>query len=65
MVVERGSLWFRVFATRFGENSLFVHDEGGSLVWWRNLVSNGRGVGSNVGSWIDNSCVCEVGDGNS
>jgi hypothetical protein len=34
-------------------------------VWWRNLVGNGRGVSSNVGRWIDDNSVCEVGDGNS
>lgn len=64
---EQSSLWFRVLASRFGEDSLFVHEDGrrGSM-WWRNLVTNGLGVGTSTkGSWIDDNCVCEVGDGNS
>jgi len=55
-----------VLATRFGEGSVFVHaDNGRGSVWWRNLVSNGHGVGIVANSWIDDNCVCHVGDGNS
>jgi len=56
---ERGSLWFRVLLSRFGEGSLFFRaDDGRDSVWGLNLVSNGCGVVTVIGNWIDDNCVC-------
>ena len=64
MLVDRGGLWYRVLAARYGELGGRLEDGGRSgSCWWREASRiRDRGVGGESG-WFDDQVVRRVGDG--
>ncbi|GAU31515.1 hypothetical protein TSUD_332900 [Trifolium subterraneum] len=64
MLVDRGGLWFRVLAARYGVERGCVR-EGGRIgsAWWREIVRIRDGVDGLGGRWFGEGVVRKVGDG--
>ncbi|KAK2382749.1 hypothetical protein QL285_070265 [Trifolium repens] len=64
MLVDRGGMWFRVLAARYGVEGDRVREGGrkGSA-WWREMVRIRDGVGGFRGGWFRESVAKKVGDG--
>jgi hypothetical protein len=64
MLVDRGGMWFRVLAARYGVERGRLREGGrrGSS-WWRELASIRDGVGEAEGGWFRECVEKKVGDG--
>jgi hypothetical protein len=64
LLVDRGGIWFRVLAARYGLDRSRLRDGGrrGSS-WWREIVSIRDGVGGIGGGWFRECVSRKVGDG--
>jgi hypothetical protein len=62
-LVDRGGLWYRVLAARYGVERGCLRESGrrGSS-WWREIVRIREGVGEIRGGWFRESILKKVGD---
>ncbi|GAU22961.1 hypothetical protein TSUD_247050 [Trifolium subterraneum] len=64
MLVDRGGLWFRVLAARYGVERGCVREGGrNGSSWWREIVRIRDGVDGLGGRWFGEGVVRKVGDG--
>ncbi|MCH81957.1 kinesin-like protein [Trifolium medium] len=64
MLVDKGGLWFRVLAARYGVEKWCVRAGGRSgSSWWREIVRIRDGVDDLGGGWFGESILKKVGDG--
>ncbi|GAU46950.1 hypothetical protein TSUD_180540 [Trifolium subterraneum] len=64
MLVDRGGLWFRVLAARYGVERGCVREGGrNGSAWWREIVRIRDGVDGLGGRWFGEGVVRKVGDG--
>jgi len=63
-LVDRESLWFKVFSSRYGEQRGRLREGGvtGST-WWREIVKIENGIGVEGGSWFEESISKRLGNG--
>jgi hypothetical protein len=64
MFVDRGGLWYRVLAARYGEERGCLREGGRSgSSWWREIVRIREGLGNLGGGWFRECISKKVGDG--
>ncbi|GAU10875.1 hypothetical protein TSUD_424580, partial [Trifolium subterraneum] len=64
LLVDRGGLWFRVLAARYGIDRGRLREGGRSgSSWWREIARIRDGVADIGGGWFGESVVRKVGDG--
>ncbi|GAU44008.1 hypothetical protein TSUD_349400 [Trifolium subterraneum] len=64
MLVDRGGLWFRALAARYGVERGCVREGGrNGSSWWREIVRIRDGVDGLGGRWFREGVVRKVGDG--
>jgi len=64
LLVDRGSMWYRVLVARYGEVFERLEDGGRSgSNWWKEVVSIRDGIGSGGDGWFKDCVARRVGDG--
>jgi len=64
LLVDRGSMWYRVLVARYGEVYGRLEDGGRSgSNWWKEVVNIRDGIGSGGDGWFEGCVGRRVGDG--